>query len=217
MTDSDLKKRLQAGGDTSVSNEELAVLIRDGDNARILELWQQCNAFIWKQARREIYRLEGRRGVDVYDLAQSGFLAMLDAAKSFDANAGFAFMTWLGFKIKTAFQEAAGCRTKRQMMEPIDNSVSLETPLTDDENADVLGDLIIDTAAEKAIDAVAEADMAQRLHGALENALATLPQEQADALRTKYYEERPADARACQKGLRALRHPNISKELKDFL
>ena len=142
---------------------------------------------------------------------------MLDAAKSFDANAGFAFMTWLGFKIKTAFQEAAGCRTKRQMMEPIDNSVSLETPLTDDENADVLGDLIIDTAAEKAIDAVAEADMAQRLHGALENALATLPQEQADALRTKYYEERPADARACQKGLRALRHPNISKELKDFL
>ena len=59
--------------------------------------------------------------------------------------------------------------------------------------------------------------MAVRLHGALENALATLPQEQADALRTKYYEERPADARACQKGLRALRHPNISKELKDFL
>lgn len=200
-----------------MTNEELAVLIQDGDNARILELWQQCNAFIWKQARREIYLLEGRRGVDVYDLAQSGFLAMLDAAKSFDANAGFAFMTWLGFKIKTAFQEAAGCRTKRQMMEPIDNAVSLETPLTDEENADVLGDLIIDTAAEKAIDAVAEADMAQRLHGALENALATLPQEQADALRTKYYEERPADARACQKGLRALRHPNISKELKDFL
>ena len=200
-----------------MSNEELAVLIQDGDNARILELWQQCNAFIWKQARREIYRLEGRRGVDVNDLAQSGFLAMLDAAKTFDANAGFAFMTCLGSKIKTAFQEATGCRTERQRREPIDSAVSLETPLTDEENADVLGDLIIDTAAEKAIDAVAEADMAQRLHGALENALATLPQEQADALRTKYYEERPADARACQKGLRALRHPNIAKELKDFL
>ena len=200
-----------------MSNEELATLIQDGDNARILELWQQCNAFVWKQARREIYRLEGRRGVDVNDLAQSGFLAMLDAAKSFDANAGFAFMTWLGFKIKTAFQEATGCRTKRQMMEPIDNAVSLETPLTDEENADVLGDLIIDTAAEKAIDAVAEADMAQRLHGALENALATLPQEQADALRKKYYEERPADAKACQKGLRALRRPSISRALKEYL
>ena len=200
-----------------MSNEELAVLIQDGDNARILELWQQCNAFIWKQARREIYRLEGRCGVDVNDLAQSGFLAMLDAAKSFDANAGFAFMTWLGFKIKTAFQEATGCRTERQRREPIDCAVSLETPLTDEENGDVLGDVIPDQAAELTFDEVLEADMVCRLHDALENALSTLPPEQADALRTKYYEERPADARACQKGLRALRHPNISKELKDFL
>ena len=217
MTDSDLKTRLQAGGDTSLSNEELAALIQDGDNARILELWQQCNAFVWKQARREIFRLEGRRGVDVNDLAQSGFLAMLDAAKSFDANAGFAFMTWLGFKIKTVFQEATGCRTERQRREPIDNAVSIETPLTDEENGDVLGDVIPDQAAELAFDEVLEADMVCRLHDALENALSTLPPEQADALRTKYYEERPADARACQKGLRALRHPNISRELRGYL
>ena len=199
-----------------MSNEELAALIQDGDNARILELWQQCNAFIWKQARREIYRLEGRRGVDVNDLAQSGFLAMLDAAKSFDANAGFAFMTWLGFKIKTAFQEATGCRTERQRREPIDCAVSLETPLTDEENADVLGDTIPDPAAELAFDDVAAADMACRLHDALENALSTLPQEQADALRMKYFAGCSADAKACQKGLRALRQPRVSKGLRTF-
>lgn len=217
MRDSDLKTRLQAGGDTSLSNEELAVLIQDGDNARILELWQQCNAFVWKQARREMFRLDGRRGVDVNDLVQSGFLAMLDAAKSFDANAGFAFMTLLGFKIKTAFQEAAGCRTKRQMMEPIDSAISLETPLTDEENADVLGDTIPDLAAEIAFDEIAENDRLRLLHNALETALAALPQEQSEALRMKYFEGLPADAKTCQKGLRALRHPNISKELKDFL
>ena len=199
-----------------MSNEELATLIQDGDNARILELWQQCNAFVWKQARREVYRLEGLRGVDVNDLAQSGFLAMLDAAKSFDANAGFAFMTWLGFKIKTAFQEATGCRTERQRREPIDCAVSLETPLTDEENADVLGDTIPDLAAEIAFDEIAENDRLRLLHNALETALATLPQEQADALRSKYYDDRPADARACQKGLRALRHPRVSKGLRTF-
>ena len=164
-----------------------------------------------------MFRLDGRRGVDVNDLVQSGFLAMLDAAKSFDANAGFAFMTWLGFKIKTAFQEATGCRTKRQMMEPIDNAISLETPLTDEENGDVLGDLIIDTAAELAFDEIAENDRLRRLHDALEEALSTVPPEQADALRMKYFAGCSADARACQKGLRALRHPNISKELRGFL
>ena len=147
----------------------------------------------------------------------AGFLAMLDAAKSFDANAGFAFMTWLGFKIKTAFQEAAGCRTKRQMMEPIDSAVSLETPLTDEENGDVLGDVIPDPAAELAFDEIAENDRLRRLHDALEDALSTLTPEQADALRMKYFERRPADAKTCQKGLRVLRRPNISKELKDFL
>lgn len=200
-----------------MSNEELAVLIQDGDNARILELWQQCNAFIWKQARREIYRLEGRRGVDVNDLAQSGFLAMLDAAKSFDANAGFAFMTWLGFKIKTAFQEAAGCRTKRQMMEPIDSAVSLETPLTDEENGDVLGDLIIDTAAELAFDEVSEADTAQCLHKVLETALDALPEPQKTAIVQRYYMDEKADSKALNAALRTLRRPEINRTLREYL
>lgn len=217
MTDSDLKTRLQAGGDTSLSNEELATLIQDGDNARILELWQQCNAFVWKQARSEIFRLDGRRGVDVNDLVQSGFLAMLDAAKSFDANAGFAFMTWLGFKIKTAFHEAAGCRTKRQMMEPIDSAVSLETPLTDEEDGDVLGDVIPDPAAELAFDEVSEADRVQRLHEALETALETLPEPQKTAIVKRYYMDEKADSKALNAALRALRHPSISKGLRGFL
>ena len=200
-----------------MSNEELATLIQDGDNARILELWQQCNAFVWKQARREIYRLDGRRGVDVNDLAQSGFLAMLDAAKSFDANAGFAFMTLLGFKVKTAFQEATGCRTERQRREPIDNAVSIETPLTDDENADVLGDLIPDPAAELAFDEVSEADRVQRLHEALETALETLPEPQKTAIVKRYYMDEKADSKALNAALRALRHPSISKGLRGFL
>ena len=141
---------------------------------------------------------------------------MLEALNRFDAAKGGSFIGQLSMSLKTGFAEATGSRTERAFNEPLDNSISLETPLTDEENADVLGDLIIDTAAEKAIDAVAEADMAQRLHGALENALATLPQEQADALRMKYFEGLQADAKTCQKGLRALRHPSISRELKQF-
>lgn len=103
------------------------------------------------------------------------------------------------------------------MMEPIDNAISLETPLTDEENADVLGDLIIDTAAEKAIDAVAEADMAQRLHKALETAIDTLPEPQKTAIVQRYYMGERADNKALNAALRALRRPNISRELRGFL
>ena len=199
-----------------MTTDEIAAAVQAGD-ADILELWRAVERFVWKMARRKIASLDGKRGVDVFDLAQVGFISMLEALNRFDAAKGGSFIGQLSMSLKTGFAEATGSRTARAFNEPLDNSISLETPLTDEENADVLGDTIPDPAAEKAIDAVAAADMAQRLHGALENALATLPQEQADALRTKYFEGLPADAKTCQKGLRALRHPNIAKELRGFL
>ena len=199
-----------------MTTDEIAEAVQAGE-ADILELWRAVERFVWKMARRKIESLDGKRGVDVFDLAQVGFISMLEALNRFDAAKGGSFIGQLSMSLKTGFAEATGSRTVRAFNEPLDNSISIDTPLTDEENADILGDLIPDPAAELAFDEVSEADMAYRLHYALENALATLPQEQADALRTKYYEERPADARACQKGLRALRHPNISKELKDFL
>ena len=199
-----------------MTTDEIAAAVQAGD-ADILELWRAVERFVWKMARRKIASLDGKRGVDVFDLAQVGFISMLEALNRFDAAKGGSFIGQLSMSLKTGFAEATGSRTARAFNEPLDNSISIETPLTDEENGDVLGDVIPDPAAELAFDEVSEADMAQRLHGALENALATLSQEQADALRMKYYEERPADAKACQKGLRALRHPSRSRSLKEFL
>ena len=197
-----------------MTNEELAVLIQSGDKTRFLELWEQVKRFTWKQAQRKIRALDGRRGVEVDDLVQAGFIALVDTVRCYDASAGFAFMTLYGIKLKAAFQMATGCRTERQRREPIDNAISIETPLTDEENADVLGDLIPDPAAELAFDEIAENDRLRRLHDALEDALSTLPSEQADALRMKYFAGCSADAKACQKRLRALRHPHVSKGVR---
>lgn len=198
-----------------MTTDEIAAAVQDGD-ADILELWRAVERFVWKMARRKIASLDGKRGVDVFDLAQVGFISMLEALNRFDAAKGGSFIGQLSMSLKTGFAEATGSRTARAFNEPLDNSISIETPLTDEENADALGDTIPDPAAELAFDDVAAADMACRLHDALENALSTLPQEQADALRMKYFEGLQADAKTCQKGLRALRHPSISRELKQF-
>lgn len=200
-----------------MTNEELVARIQNGEGDKLQELWEAARRFVLKQALGRVERLEGRRGVDVDDLMQAGFIALMDAANNFDASAGVAFLTWYGFKLKTAFQEAAGCRTKRQMMELIDQAVSLETPLTDEEDAALLGDTIPDPEAERAFDAVAEGDRARHLHNALESALATLPPEEADALRAKFFKGEPANTKACQRGMRLLRHPNISRDLREFL
>lgn len=200
-----------------MTNEELAAAIQAGDIGQLLQLLEQVRRFAVKQAGRWCRALGGRAGVTQEDLQQTAFIALLDAVEDWKQDEGV-FLTWYGLRLKTAFAVACGVRTKRDLNDPLQSALSIDATLTDNEGDPfTLADIIEDPTAEAAIQSVEERDRMQRLHDALENALATLPQEQADALRTKYYDDRPADARACQKGLRALRHPNISKELKDFL
>lgn len=68
-----------------------------------------------------------------------------------------------------------------------------------------------------AFDEVSEADMAQRLHNALEKALETLPEPQKTAIAQRYYMDEKADSKALNAALRALRRPEINKALREYL
>ena len=202
--------------DIAMTTDEIAAAVQAGE-ADTLELWRAVERFVWKMARRKIASLDGKRGVDVFDLAQVGFISMLEALNRFDAAKGGSFIGQLSMSLTTGFAEATGSRTARAFNEPLDNSISIETPLTDEENGDVLGDLIIDPAAELAFDDVSEADRVQRLHEALETALETLPEPQKTAIVKRYYMDEKADSKALNAALRALRHPSISRYLRGFL
>ena len=197
-----------------MTTDEIAAAVQAGE-ADILELWRAVERFAKKQALRWCRAWEGRGGVVLDDLMQASFLALLDALSSWKSDGG-TFIGLYAMKLKTAFATVYGQRTERERRDPLQYAISLETPLEDSDDELTVADTVPDLSAELAFDEVSEADMAYRLHDALENALATLPQEQADALRMKYFECLPADAKTCQKGLRALRHPSVSGELKKF-
>ena len=197
-----------------MTTDEIAAAVQAGE-ADILELWRAVERFAKKQALRWCRAWEGRGGVVLDDLMQESFLALLDALASWKSDGG-TFIGLYAMKLKTAFAAVYGQRTEKQRRDPLQSAISLETPLEDSNEELTVADTVPDPAAELAFDDVAVADMACRLHDALENALSTLPQEQADALRMKYFEGLQADAKTCQKGLRALRHPSISRELKQF-
>ena len=197
-----------------MTTDKIAAAVQAGDSD-ILELWQAVERFAKKQALRWCRAWEGRGGIVFDDLMQASFLALLDALGSWKPDGG-SFIGWYAMRIKTAFAAVYGQRTEKQRRDPLQSAISLETPLEDSNEELTVADTVPDPAAELAFDDVAAADMACRLHDALENALSTLPQEQADALRMKYFEGLQADAKTCQKGLRALRHPSISRELKQF-
>lgn len=198
-----------------MTTDEIAAAVQAG-KADILELWRAVERFAKKQALRWCRAWEGRGGVVLDDLMQASFLALLDALTSWKSDGG-TFVGLYAMKLKTAFAAVYGQRTERERRDPLQYAISIETPLEDSNEELTVADTVPDPAAELAFDEVSEADMARRLHDALENALSTLPQEQSEALRMKYFEGLPADAKTCQKGLRALRHPSISRYLRGFL
>ena len=201
-----------------MTNEELAVLIKAGYTEYIPQLWEQVDKFIWLKANWCADAIDGRGGVTAEDLHQAGYLALLSAVDNFDPAKEYKFLTYLDKRLKTAFAEATGYRTKRQQLDPLQSACSLDAPLSDgEEDFSTLGDTIPDPAAELAFDDVAEMDNVQRLHDALEDAFATLPDDQRADIREVYYMGgRVVDRKTHSDALRALRRPEISRELRQY-
>lgn len=206
-----------------MTNEELAVLIQSGEQDRLPELWSRVEKLVARKAKHWMVLYGGFGGVTFDDLYNSGYLAMVAAVDNFDPATGYKFTTYLSLPLKTAFAVAGGYRTKRQSLDPFRTATSLDTPLGDDEDGATLGDLQEDPAAAQAFEDVEEAVFHQQLHDALEKALNSLPEEQADTLRAHYYQgktyrEIGPQARDLEyHALRKLRHPKISRELRQYL
>ena len=197
-----------------MTTDEIAAAVQAGE-ADILELWRAVERFAKKQALRWCRAWEGRGGVVLDDLMQAAFLALLDALAGWNHDGG-TFVGLYAMKLKTAFATVYGQRTERERRDPLQYAISLETPLEDSNDELTVADTVPDPAAEKALDAVAEADMAQRIHKVLETAIDALPEPQKTAIVQRYYKGEKADNKALNAALRALRHPSISIELRQF-
>lgn len=209
-----------------MTNEELAALARGGDCLALLKLWGQVQRMIYKQAAR--WAAYGNGGATVEDLTQAGFIAVLRAVDSYDQTKA-KFSTYLFQYLRSEFSTAAGQHTARARLDPLQNAISLDAPLMDDEDT-TLGDFIQDPTAEAEIMAVDERDRRARLRAELETVLSSLPDEEQRTIRARYYQGKTLDAIATAEGiskatasrweqaaLRRLRHPSHSKRLKAYL
>lgn len=198
-----------------MTTNDIAAAVQAGQ-AGYLELWEAVQRFVHDRAYRWSAATAGRSGMTIDDFMQCAFLALVEALEGWDRDKG-AFITLYSLKLKTAFTEAAGLRTERDKRDPLRTAVPLDAPLTDDDGDPfTLSDILPDPAAVAAINDVAELDFQQRRHKALEMALATLPEDQRAAVVGRYYYGRKTDSRACGAALRALRHPSISRQLKQY-
>lgn len=213
-----------------MSNEELVAAIQAGED-RMGELWEQVAGLVKWKANQVMTALDLRGnpcGVEFDDLYQSGYPAFVAAVDSYNPESG-AFSTWFIYHLKRAFAEATGYRTKSGKNEPLNNSVSLDTPLNDDSDSDTMMEVVADPNGQKPTQDAEEAIFHQQLHDAMETALAALPEQSAEVLRLRHYQgltladigerKRTTAERVRQmenKAIRQLRKPSIACHLRPF-
>lgn len=182
-----------------MTNEELAVAIRDGNPALIGELWERVEPFVAMKARDRLATAEGN-ATDTDDLTQSGYFALLSATQTFDPDGGRNFLSWLDYHLKNAFASTLGYRTKLQSNDPLRTADSLQRPISDEENSTELGDLQPDERAQEDFEAVEHRLWLEQLHNALAVELDRLPEEQRETITGRYYSNLSADDLAQKHG-----------------
>ncbi|WP_312615076.1 sigma-70 family RNA polymerase sigma factor [Oscillibacter sp.] len=184
-----------------MSHEILIADIQRGQKERLPELWGTVRNFAVRQANRRLaaYRANNTGcAVDVEDLLQEGFLAMVEAAETFKAGGRMSFLGWWDFRLKTAFNDALGVRSKRTLNEPVHQCAQLSQSVAEGEGA-TLGDFL--PADNEDFQTVEGMIWRAQLHTTLQDALGELTQAQRDILFQRFYEGRTRAQIARQQGV----------------
>ena len=208
-----------------MTNEGLARRIQQGERDLLLQLWEQVQRYAHDRAYKWFRATNGRGGQTVQDLEQEAFLALLEALEGWDEKAG-PFLPWYSLRLKATFTAATAQRTQRDRKDPLQDCLSLDTPLTDREGDPfTLGGTIPDPRAEEDMEAVAERD----LQAGVRRVVDSLSEEQRRVILLRYYHDMTREqtaqrlhltrARAAAieaTALRLLRHPVNSRVLLQY-
>ena len=205
-----------------MTNEELARRIQHGERDLILQLWEQVRRYAHDRAYKWFRATNGRGGQTVQDLEQEAFLALLEALEGWSEEAG-SFLPWYSLRLKSAFTAATAQKTQRDRKDPLQDCLSLDAPLTDQEGDPfTLEDTIPDQRAEDDLNTVEERDR----QAAIRRVLNSLQAEQRRVILLRYFHDMTREQTAQRlhltktraatieaKALRLLRHPVNSRVL----
>lgn len=169
-----------------MTNEELVLAIKNGDDGLLPQLWEQVRRFIAMLANRYYKKYGNKNGCELDDLIQSGYFALIAAVKYYKPEKGFKFTSYLGLTLKNAFNEALGIRSSKQ--DRLDYCTSLDAPIGEDGDTtliDMIGDLTPGKADLEEL--IVEKVWNQELRAILDEAMTLLSDKQRELLTLHYY------------------------------
>ena len=216
-----------------MTNEELAVRIQKGDTELIPLLWEQVSRFIDMQAGKYLDNFPDHYRALQGDMVNESYAYFLTAIEKYKPERG-AFLTCLGWYIKSAFEAAAyNGRGDRRKRDPLNQAVSLDIPIGDTEDL-TLSDTLADEAAEapyrKAEDMALWQSVRKLLYEAIDHAAdkvgSSLVRYMLDngcnigAASKALYGDKPVPYERYRKAMRQIRsymgYSQVKKQIKDM-
>lgn len=175
-----------------MTNEEMALAIQQGDKSFIEPLWEQLYRLIGMHAGRCFNRMQGRcagAGVTEEDLIQTGFFAMLDAARAYDPASGYKLTAFLRYPIQNRFNALLGLRTVKAQKDPLNSCDSLDEPIGGESDDFTRSDVLPDESAGQAFEDVIESEWRRSLRIVEDEAINKhLTEGEAAAVRGAFFE-----------------------------
>lgn len=204
---------MQAQTERAAQTNRIAEAVQHGQ-LDSLTLWAAVWGYAAKKARRWVAALNHRCGVDLDDLMQEAYLAMLRAVRLWRPDGGAGFISIYELTLRAAFADVCGLRTRRDRNDPLQTAVSLDTPVGEDgEETNTLVDFVQDSRAEDQLLEVEREELAEAVQAALQQ----LPDELREALIDSFWYDRPIDARLRNTALKALRTPTVCQTLRTYV
>ncbi len=172
--------------DSTLSNEELAARIKNGDTSLIPLLWGGCRSTVTLLAARNRGVTENRACIDWDDLIQCGYFAMLEAIKSYDPEKGYKFVTYMTYKYKNEIYALIGAKKMHNgyIFPPFVDS--LNVTVENDSHETELIDMLENDSGENI-----ERDYEKKeLQQIVRAAVAELPERERYVIQERYFNER---------------------------
>lgn len=221
----------QWGGLISLTNEELALLIQNGDTGLFTDLWDQIERLCKWWSTRYAHKLAVSGIVhdekDAFDDLFYGccFPALHEAVNHYDPGKGN-FVQLLFYYFKNEAAGMFGYKTSKRDAALF--AISLNQPLRKDNEKLELKDTIPDPADQ--FEAPEHRIYLEQLHEALEAALDDLTEDQANVIRLHYFHglscsqiaagfgvDRRETVNTEQKAIRQIRSGNHTQQLRSFM